>query len=50
MDYKDLVARLEDRYGEDIMELLEVLQIDIPDIVDAFYTRIHLYRGDLDIE
>lgn len=47
---QETINRLEDRYEGNLDELLEILQITIPEIAHAFAKRIVQLRDELDID
>lgn len=49
MDREEVIQRVSDRYGADIEELLEVIQVGIELVADAFYVEIEAHIEELDI-
>lgn len=50
MDRKELIQRVCDRYGGDIEELLEIIEVGIERIAEQFIDEIELRERELDVE
>ncbi len=44
---EELINRLEDRHS--IADLIEIMQITVPELVEAFYARTLMYLNELDV-
>lgn len=49
MDRAELLRRMTDRYEGNIEEFMEILQITMEELLDAFEPKILIYLNDLDL-